>query len=83
MVYLSLGYRSATAVLKTAADYAALLPPDLPEAFTARELSKALNLPAAQSTAAANVLFHMGVIRRVDCQKNAYLYTVAKEEKPC
>ena len=72
-----------TAVLKTAADYAALLPPDLPEAFTARELAKALSLPAAQSSAAANVLLYMGAIHRVGRQKNAYLYTIVKEEEPC
>ena len=69
--------------LKTPADYAALLPPDLPEGFTARELGKALGLPAGQSSAAAGVLSHMRAIRRIGRKKNAYLYTIAKEEKPC
>ena len=69
--------------LKTPADYAALLPPDLPEGFTARALGKALGLPAGQSSAAAGVLSHMGAIRRIGREKNAYLYTIAKEEKPC
>ena len=64
-----------TARLKTAADYAALLPPDLPETFTARALGKALGLPAGQSSAAANVLCHMGAIRRTGAQGKAYLYT--------
>ena len=69
--------------LKTPADYAALLPPDLPEGFTARALGKALGLPAGQSSAAAGVLSHMRAIRRIGREKNAYLYTIAKEEKPC
>ena len=69
--------------LKTAADYAALLPPGLPETFTARELSKALGIPARQGSAAANVLSHMGAIVQTGRRKNAYLYTIFKEEKPC
>ena len=69
--------------LKTPADYAALLPPDLPGAFTARDLGKALGLPAGQSSAAAGVLCHMGAIRRIGREKSAYLYTIAKEERPC
>lgn len=63
-----------TVRLQTAADYAALLPPDLPETFTARELSKALGLPAGQGSAAANVLAFMGAIRRTGTKGRAYLY---------
>lgn len=69
--------------LKTAEDYAALLPLDLPEEFTARELAKALGLSAGQSSAAAGVLSHMGAIRQIGRRKNAYLYTIPKEENPC
>ena len=72
-----------TVRLKTPADYAALLPPDLPGAFTARDLGKALGLPAGQSSAAAGVLCHMGAIRRIGREKSAYLYTIAKEERSC
>ena len=72
-----------TVRLKTPADYAALLPPDLPGEFTARALGKALGLPAGQSSAAAGVLCHMGAIRRIGREKSAYLYTIAKEERPC
>ena len=64
-----------TVTLRTAADYAALLPADLPETFTARTLAKALGLPAGQSSAAANVLCYMGAIRRTGAQGKAYLYT--------
>lgn len=63
-----------TVGLKTAADYAALLPSDLPETFTARELGAALGLPAGRGSAAANVLAFLGVIRQVSRQGNAYLY---------
>lgn len=66
-----------TVPLKTPADYAALLPPDLPETFTARELAKALDLPVSQGSAAANVLGHMGAIRRTGARGKAYLYTIS------
>ena len=66
-----------TVPLKTAADYAALLPSDLPGEFTARELSKALGLPARQSSAAAGVLCHMEAIRRVGRKGSAYIYSMA------
>ena len=69
--------------MKEPRDYAALLPEGLPQTFTARELAKALGLPAGRSSAAANVLCHMGAIHQIGRRKNAYLYTVAKEEKPC
>ena len=72
-----------TVRLKTREDYAALLPPDLPDAFTARELTKALGLPGSEGSAAANVLCYMGAIRQTGRQKNAYLYAIGKEEKPC
>jgi hypothetical protein len=64
-----------TVTIRTAADYAALLPADLPETFTARTLAKALGLPAGQSSAAANVLCYMGAIRRTGAQGKAYLYS--------
>ena len=62
--------------LQTEADYAALLPPDLPDTFTARELAKALGLPAGQGSAAANVLAFMGAIRRTGMKGRSYLYTI-------
>ena len=64
-----------TVRLQTAENYAALLPPDLPETFTARELSKALALPAGESSAAANVLAFMEAIRRTGTKGRSYLYT--------
>ncbi|MBR0357596.1 MAG: hypothetical protein IJH54_08970, partial [Clostridia bacterium] len=67
-----------TVRLWTAADYAALLPPDLPEEFTARELDRALGLPAGQGSAAANVLSYLGVLRHTGTRGKAYLYTVSK-----
>ena len=72
-----------TVPLKTTEDYAALLPPGLPETFTARELARALGLPAGQSSAAAGVLAHRGAIQLIGRRKNAYLYTISKEENPC
>ncbi len=69
--------------LKTRSDYAALLPAGLPADFSARELARALGLPAGQGSAAANVLCFMGAIRQTGRRKNAYLYTIPQEEKPC
>ena len=63
-----------TVCLKTPADYAALLPSDLPKEFTARELAKALGLPAGQGSAAANVLAFMGAIRQTGTKGRAFLY---------
>ena len=60
--------------LQTAEDYAALLPPDLPKEFTARELAKALGLPAGQGSAAANVLAFMGAIRQTGTKGRTFLY---------
>lgn len=65
------------------ADYAALLPGDLPEVFTSQELGKAMGLPAADRSAAANVLFTRGVLRRTGRQGSAYLYSIVKEEPSC
>ena len=65
-----------TVCLKTPADYAALLPPDLPKEFTARELAKALGLPAGQGSAAANVLAFMGAIRQTGTKGRTFLYEI-------
>ena len=65
-----------TILLKTPADYAALLPPDLMNEFTARELAKALGLPAGQGSAAANVLAFMGAIRQTGTKGRAFLYEI-------
>ena len=62
--------------LQTAEDYAALLPSDLMNEFTARELAKALGLPAGQGSAAANVLAFMGAIRQTGTKGRAYLYGI-------
>ena len=65
-----------TVCLKTPADYAALLPPDLMNEFTARELAKALGLPTGQGSAAANVLAFMGAIRQTGTKGRAFLYEI-------
>ena len=62
--------------LQTAEDYAALLPPDLVNELTARELAKALGLPAGQGSAAANVLAFMGAIRQTGTKGRAFLYEI-------
>ena len=68
-----------TIQLKTPADYAALLPTDLPERFTARELAKALGLPTGHGSAAANVLCFLEVVRRTGTKGRAYLYQIGHQ----
>lgn len=60
--------------LCTAEDYKELLPEALPEAFTALELGKALKLPKAKASAAANVLAFTGAIEKTGLAGRAYVY---------
>ena len=64
--------------LQTAADYATLLPDDLPDTFTAEELGKAMGVRRGDRSAAANVLCYLGVIHRTGTRGRAYLYTVGQ-----
>lgn len=62
--------------LRDAADYAALLPPDLPVPFTAAQFGKAARLQGRNLQGTLKVLLSVGVLRREkDGQKYIY-YTV-------
>lgn len=54
--------------------YSQLIPPGLPEEFTAKEFARAGNLPRGKSSDAMNVLFSLGVVERTGKRGNAYLY---------
>ena len=60
--------------LTAAADYAALIPPALPEVFTAKEFGKAARLQGRKLSGTLKVLTHCGVLRRDKKQGNAWLY---------
>lgn len=54
--------------LITRADFAALLPADLPESFTARDLTRATRLPSRPTYAVLKVLCAVGVIEQGEMQ---------------
>ncbi len=55
-------------------DFAALVPQALPPEFTVREFGKAAALSPKKASAALNVLYSLGTVRRVGKVRNAYLY---------
>ena len=60
--------------LQTPADYAALLPANLPLRFTSKDLKTLAKLRQDDAQKALNVLHALGVVERVDKQKNTYYY---------
>ena len=63
-----------TVTLNTPEDYAALLPEELPEEFTSRELSLILKAPKACASAIAGVFSSVGAIEAVRRKGSAYIY---------
>ncbi len=61
-------------VIHCPADYALLLPEQLPAAFTTKDFAKAARLSPKASQAAVNVLCSVGSIVRVGKQDRSYLY---------
>ena len=61
--------------LATASDFAALLPPDLPDRFDSRTLAAAIAHPHSLAQKMAYCLRHMGVLSVVGKQANTLLYT--------
>lgn len=55
-------------------DFSALLPQTLPEAFTTKDLRKALKISPPIAGKTAYVLREMGVINQIGKQGNAYVY---------
>ena len=60
--------------LKTAQDYAALLPASLPERFTTADVVKQARMNKRAAGNAVQVLMRVGAIHRVGKKGNAYLY---------
>lgn len=59
-------------------DFASLLPPELPETFTAAELAKAYRLKGRRASYTLGALTSLGIIERVGERGRAYLYSVKK-----
>ena len=56
------------------ADYAALIPPTLPDRFTAQQFGKAAKLQGRNLHGTLKVLLDRGVLTRVDKEGNAWIY---------
>ena len=65
------------AVLREKADYASLLPPDLPEPFTTADVKRASRLSQKGTGTLVNILYNLGVIQRTGKKGNAFLYQKA------
>lgn len=63
-----------TVLLNAPEDYAALLPDELPDEFTSRELCRVLKAPKACASSIAGVFSSVGVIKAVRRKGSAYIY---------
>lgn len=62
--------------LNCRADFLKLLPPDLPDPFTAKEFGKAARMSPRATGRALAPLRRMDLVRQCGKRKNAYLYTL-------
>ncbi|HBT64516.1 MAG TPA: hypothetical protein DEB10_07655 [Ruminococcaceae bacterium] len=63
-----------TVDLITPADFAALLPDDLPNEFTSADLAVVIHIPKNRASKICNILYTIGAIIRTGKKANAYLY---------
>lgn len=68
----------SSTVFHAPADFLTLLPADLPDPFTTRELSEALGLRINLAQKMAYCLYQMGAVERVGKRGRAYLYEVGE-----
>lgn len=61
--------------LESASDFAALIPPELGEAFTAAEFKKAARMTSRTAGYAVRTLVSLGVIEHTDTAGRSYIYT--------
>lgn len=64
--------------LDSAADFAKLVPPSLPDEFTSFDYAKASRLRVPDAQRAVNVLSHVGALARVGKDGNRIIYTRAE-----
>lgn len=57
-------------------DYMQFIPYDLPDDFTAREFAQSAHIPVHLAQTVLNILFHVGMVKRVGKKGNSYLYQV-------
>ncbi|MDD3367794.1 MAG: hypothetical protein PHP50_02735 [Lachnospiraceae bacterium] len=61
-------------ILDTPADYVQLLPLELEDIFTTKQLAVCCKIPQSYAQVMCNILLHLEVLERVGKEKNAYLY---------
>ncbi len=66
-------------VLETPDDYRALLPPHLPDTFTAKTLCDRMGIPKRQQSRGIAVLCTAGVIEKIGRQGRAFLYRIPEK----
>ncbi len=59
-------------------DYMMMLPADLPDRFTAKDYAKSTKLRLDKARKALALLFELGIAKRVERNKNGFLYECAK-----
>ena len=64
--------------LMTAEDYRAIVPNTLPKKFTSKDFSKAVHISLSSAQRALLILYQLGVVQRVEKQKNAYIYELTE-----
>lgn len=65
--------------LRSPVDYAALLPLDLPLAFTTGDLSKKLHVSMKRAGEIANIMYLLNVVIRIGKRGRSFLYTLASK----
>ena len=64
--------------LMTEEDYRAIIPNTLPKKFTSKDFSKAAHISLSSARRALLILYQLGVVQRVEKQKNAYIYELTE-----
>jgi len=64
--------------IKCLQDYMQFVPYDMPEQFTTKDFAKAAHIPSRLSQTVLNILYHVGVVKRVGKNGKAYLYEVVE-----
>ena len=66
-------------ILDNVRDYAQLLPVDLPDEFTARDLAQHAHIHIDHARETLLLLYEIGIVARIGKAGNAYLYRAFEE----
>lgn len=68
--------------INTRSDYAILLPDGLPDTFCVKDYKKAAHISDSIASTGLNILFSLGLVKRVGKNGNAYLYERTGADQP-